>query len=69
MKIGGIDMPIVDEDFNSKVEFACANACQDWDDRMMELGISIPLTIMQTMHELMCVAAMKTVMGMYDESE
>lgn len=67
MKIAGIDMPNVREDFLSKVEFDCALAVQDWDQRMMAHGISIPQTLLITLHELMCTAAEKTIMGNYDE--
>lgn len=67
MKIAGIEMPHVREDFGSKVEFECALAVQDYHDRMMKYGISIPQTILITLHEIMCAAAEKTVMGNYDE--
>ena len=67
MKIAGIEMPNVREDFAAKVEFECACAVQDYHDRMMGFGISIPQNILITLHEIMCVAAEKTIMGNYDE--
>jgi hypothetical protein len=67
MKIAGIEMPHVKEDLLSKVEFECALAVQDYDTRMMKFGISIPQNLLITMHEIMCTAAEKTIMGNYDE--
>lgn len=67
MKIGGIDMPIVQEDFGSNIEFECALAVEDWHNRMMKFGISVPQNLQYTIFEIMCTAATKTVMGLYDE--
>lgn len=60
-------MPNVKEDLLSKVEYACALAVKDYDDRMMEFGISIPQNLLITLHEIMCTAAEKTILGNYDE--
>jgi len=67
MRIAGIEMPNVREDFLSRVEFICADSVGYWDAKMLELGISIPLNIKITLHEIMCTAAEKTIMGNYDE--
>lgn len=69
MKIAGMDMPNVSEDFGAKVEFECALAVEDYDKRMMKHGIAIPQQILVTLHEIMCGAAAKTIMGAYDESK
>ena len=67
MKIGGINMPIVQEEFGSNVEFECALAVEDWHNRMMKFGINVPQHLQYTIFEIMCTAATKTVMGLYDE--
>lgn len=67
MKIAGMDMPHVREDFLSKVEFECSLSIQDWDRRMLKQAIYIPHTILRTLHEIMCTAAEKTFMGNYNE--
>jgi hypothetical protein len=67
MKIAGIEMPHVKQDLLSKVEFECALAVEDWHNRMMQFGISVPQNLQYTLFEIMCTAAEKTVMGNYDE--
>ena len=67
MKIGGIDCPIVQEEFGSNLEFECALAIEDWHNRMMKMGVNIPHSLQVTIFEIMCTAAHKTVMGLYNE--
>jgi len=69
MKIGGIDCPIVREDYESHIEFQCSLAIEDWNARMEKLGIRVPDLIQYTLFELMCTGAKKTVMGEYDETK
>ena len=69
MKIAGIDCPIVQEDYGSKLEFECACAIEDWHNRMMKLGVNVPHDLQVTIFEIMCTASHKTVMGLYDEDK
>jgi hypothetical protein len=68
MKIGGIDMPIVQEDFGSNLEHECALAIEDWNSRMFKLGVGIPHDRQVLVFEMMCVVAHRTVMGLYEEN-
>jgi len=67
MRIAGIEMPHVKEDFLSRVEYECADSVGYWDAKLLELGVSIPPNIKITLFEIMCTAAEKTIMGNYDE--
>ena len=68
MKIGGIDMPIVQEDFGSNLEYECALAVEDWNNRMIKMGVGIPHDRQVLVFEMMCVVAHRTVMGLYEEN-